>query len=851
LIGLTLALSTASIHADQPRAVVVEVGERYRASWLTRLLLGGQWRDLWTTPIEVPVLDLASFDGGLTPAREGGGLQTKNLHFKSANGHRWVFRSVDKDPTRILSPELRQSILGNIAQDLTSTINPGGALIAAPLLEAAGVLHATPVFYAMPDDPRLGEFRASFAGLVGMLESRDERDIPGVDKVETTFELFVRLEKRGDEQVDARDYLRARLIDIFVGDWDRHVDQWRWVRFKEGGLRLWRAVPRDRDQALSRFTGVLPSIAEYYTKQLASFGAGYPSIEKLTFAGRYTDRRFLVRLEKQRWHAITVDLVAKLSDAVIDDAVHHLPKEMYAKAGAAITEAMRARRDQLWRASEEFYRLLARDVDIRGTEGADDAEVLRNADGSVEVSLYAREEGTGQRIRPAFFHRVLKADETDEIRLYMLGGADRVVVEGPAEKSILVRIIIPGAEAEIIDRSRCGGCTDIRHVGDATVAAGPKASAASRESLSARFETLRDWGYDLLFFPQLAFDTSRGLVVGATGNLTRYGFELDPFSDRTTLGAVYSSGANQPRVDYTGYFRTRSPISVVAFATYSGIDQLNFFGLGNETIRDPALAANGFYRVPQKKLILHPLLDFAVSEPVHARLGVLFKWVSSVEGALIAAGAPGFGAMTLSAAEASLNVDRTQGSAIAERGFRLSLIGRYYPRVLSLNSDFAKARAEASCFVGAHLLTDFLLGLHVAGEKNWGSYPFFEAAFLGGIPGAVGLDPGMLTGNLLRGHDLNRFAGDAALVGNTELRAALGSYNSILPMRFGLLALADVGRVFLASESSSRWHTGAGGGLWLTILAAVPGFQVSTTLNAVVVASDESTSFYLSSGSAF
>ncbi len=836
LLGIALAFSA---RGDPPSQVVVEAGKRYRASWLTRLFLGQQWRDLWTTPIELPVLDLASFDGGLSPDREGGGMQTKNLRFKSANGRRWVFRSVDKDPTRILSPEVRQSILGNIAQDLTSTINPGGALITAPLLEAAGVLHATPVLYVMPDDPRLGEFRAGFAGLVGMVETREERSIPGVDKVETTRELLARLEERSDEQVDAADYLRARLIDIFVNDWDRHVDQWRWVRFKEGGLRTWRAVPRDRDQAFSRFNGFLPSVAEYYTKQLTSFSDGYPSIEKVTFSGRYTDRRFLVRLEKQRWDAITEEVLAKLSDAVIDDAVHHLPKEMYAKAGAAITEALRARRDQFRRASEEFYRLLAKDVDIRGTEGADDAEVLRNADGSVEVSLYSRDEGTGQRVGPAFFHRVLKADETDEIRLYLLGGADRVVVEGAGEKSILVRIIIPGAEAQIIDRSRCGGCTEIRHVG------------APPDKLSARFETLRDWGHDLLFFPALSFDATRGLVVGASGTLTRYGFELDPFADKTTFGAVYSTGANQPRVDYLSYFRTRSPISVIAFATYSGIDQLNYFGLGNESIRDPALAASGFYRVPQKKIILHPLLDYAVAGPLHARVGALFKYVSSVEGAPIAAGRPGFGAMSVAAAEASLNIDGTHGDAIAERGFKLTLIGRYYPQVLSLTSDFAKARAEASSFVGAHVLTDFLLGLHVAGEKNWGRYPFHEAAFLGGIPGAVGFDPGMPTGNLLRGHDLNRFAGDASLVGNAELRAALGSYNSILPMRFGLVALADLGRVFLASESSKRWHTGAGGGLWVTILAAVPGFSVSTTLNALVVASDEGTGFYLSSGFGF
>jgi hypothetical protein len=844
-IGITLALFSVSASADQPRAVVVEAGERYRASWITRLFLGGQWRDLWTAPIEVPVLDLASFDGGLTPDREGGGLQTKNLRFKSANGRHWVFRSVDKDPTRILIPEVRESIFGYIAQDLTSTINPGGALITAPLLEAAGVLHATPVFYVMPDDPGLGEFRASFAGLVGMVESRDERGIPGVDKVETTFQLLARLEERSDEQVDARDYLRVRLIDILVGDWDRHLDQWRWVRFKEGGLRSWRAVPRDRDQAFSRFTGILPSIAEYYTKQLTTFDADYPSIEKLTFSGRYTDRRFLARLEKEEWDAVTVDLVAKLSDAVIADAVHHLPEGMYGKAGAKITQALQARRDQLRRASEEFYRLLARDVDIRGTEGADDAEVLRNADGSVEVSLYPRDEGTGQRLGPAFFHRVLKADETDEIRLYMLGGADRVVVEGAGEKSILVRIIIPGVQAQIIDRSLCTGCTDIRHIREPKVAAGPP------QSLSSRFETLRDWGQDLLFFPQLGFDSSRGLVVGATGLLTRYRFGLDPFSDQTTLGAVYSTGANQPRIDYLGYFRTRSPISVLAFATYSGIDQLNFYNLGNETIRDPALVSSGFYRVSQKKLILHPLLDFAVAGPLHARLGVLFKYVSGVESAPIAAGAPGFGQMTLSAAEAGLNVDATHGTAIRERGFKLSLTGRYYPKVLSLSTDFAKARADASYYVGTHLLTDFLLALHVAGEKNWGRYPFFEAAFLGGIPGAVGLDPGTVTGGLLRGHDLNRFAGDASVVGNAELRAALGSYNSILPMRFGLLALGDLGRVFLAGESSKRWHTGAGGGLWVTILAAVPGFEVSTTLNTVVVASDEGTSFYLSSGFGF
>src|SRR5260370_39916488 len=151
----------------------------------------------------------------------------------------------------------------------------------------------------MPGAPRLGEFRANFAGVVGMVESRDERDIPGVDKVETTVELLARLEERGDEQVDARDYLRARLIDIFVGDWDRHLDQWRWVRFKEGGLRVWRARAPGWEPAHSQFSSNLSSIAGASTKQLVRFRAGHPRLRQLSLSRRHAPRRVSLRADSE------------------------------------------------------------------------------------------------------------------------------------------------------------------------------------------------------------------------------------------------------------------------------------------------------------------------------------------------------------------------------------------------------------------------------------------------------------------------------------------------------------------------------------------------------------------------
>src|SRR5207237_4311841 len=179
---------------------------------------GDQWRDVWTTPVEVPVLDLETFDGGLRPQRRGGGLQTKNLRLQSGNGETWVFRSVDKDVSGLLSPETRASVFGDVLQDLTSTIHPGAALVVAPILEAAGVLHVHPQLAVMPDDPGLGEFRGTFAGMLGLLEERAQAG----DKVHDTLDLFVRLDARATDEIDSRNYLRARLVDVLVGDWDRH-----------------------------------------------------------------------------------------------------------------------------------------------------------------------------------------------------------------------------------------------------------------------------------------------------------------------------------------------------------------------------------------------------------------------------------------------------------------------------------------------------------------------------------------------------------------------------------------------------------------------------------------------------
>ena len=206
-------------------------GERYRAGPLHRLILGQHYRDLWTTKVEVKVLDLETFAGGLQPIRSGGGRQTRSLRFLGADGREYSCRSVDKDPSAILDPILRETVVEDLVQDGISAAHPFGALVAAPVLEAASVLHVDPQLVLLPDDPGLGEFRDEFAGMLCLIEERpdenegDRTAFGGTNRVISSERLMERLDEGPQDRVDARAFLTARIVDLFLGDWDRHRGQ--------------------------------------------------------------------------------------------------------------------------------------------------------------------------------------------------------------------------------------------------------------------------------------------------------------------------------------------------------------------------------------------------------------------------------------------------------------------------------------------------------------------------------------------------------------------------------------------------------------------------------------------------
>ena len=157
--------------------------------------------------------------------------------------------------------------------------------MADPLMEATGILHSKHTLVVIPDNPRLGEYREEFAGLIGMLQehpSEGPDDTPGFAgsrRVSGTERLWEHLEESPCNRIDARAYLKAKLMDLFIGDKDRHYGQWRWAQFPDGDCYTWLPIPEDRDQAFIGFKGFAMSVARKRLPRQITFGDKYPSLE--------------------------------------------------------------------------------------------------------------------------------------------------------------------------------------------------------------------------------------------------------------------------------------------------------------------------------------------------------------------------------------------------------------------------------------------------------------------------------------------------------------------------------------------------------------------------------------------
>jgi hypothetical protein len=828
---------TAPRSARPAQTVKVAAGPQYRATGLHRILLGPNYRRLWATPIEVEVLDLQSFAGGLKPTKTGGGKQTRSLRFESGDGREFRVRSVDKDPEGALPPEYRDTFVEWVAQDQTSAANPAGPLIVDRLEQALGFPHAHHRFVVIPDDPALGEFQKEFGGMLGVLheEPRLEPPVtPGFENVEKVYdwdEVWPRmLDESPEHRVDPRAYLRARLLDMFVGDWDRHQRQWSWTRVR--GNPLLQPMGEDRDQAFAKFDGALLTLARSSQPRFVDFETTYPAPEGLNWSARFMDRRILGELDRAAWDAEVRRVREAFTDDVLAEAVKRMPPEYYRIAGAKTLEKLRARRERLTEFAQRYYGMLAREAEAWGTDRPDVADILKHEDGSVEVALALAGEG-GAKGEP-YFRRVYRPHETREVRIFLQGGDDRARSHPRIDSPILVRVIGDGGN-DVVDDSAGEGTHFYDAEGQNRTIKGPGTADSDKPfvpQVDPIGDPLLDWGGGSGPALWITAGPDIGLVVGLKLVRTTYGFRKYPYRDQHSIGAAYSTALGAWAGEYRGDFlRTNSRKRMQVLLRASDMEVIRFHGFGNET---PAPEPGTFYRSGQRQYLFQPRLRLGV-EHVDLLVGPTVKFTRTPlrpDRFLAVARPYGVGDFGEVGAGASLRWDTRNRARAATRGATVYAEGNYYPSVWSVQSPFGEVHGEAAAFFSAPVVLQPTLALRVGGKQVWGTYPFHEAAFIGG------------PGNL-RGLRIQRYAGDACAWGNAELRLRLFGLKLLVPEEVGVFALTDAGRVFLDGEDSRRWHMGVGGGLWMSFLGR------ENTVSVAAAHSEGRTRLYVGAGFGF
>lgn len=815
-LALGLVLATASTApapvAAQPKepgadVVVTAAGDRYRADGLHRWLLGSHHRDLWAEPVRVEILALDEMAGGLIPLKTGGGMQTRSLRFLGADGREYTFRSVDKDPSAILDSIFHGTVLADVVQDGISAAHPFGALVAAPLLEAVGVLHVEPRLRVMPDDPALGAFRDEFAGMLGLIEERpDENEegpsaFAGAHKIIGSEKLTERLDEGPDDRVDARAYLKARLMDVFLGDWDRHRGQWRWATFDEEGPRRWQPIPRDRDQAFSDFDGAATEVASLYAPQLVEFGPEYPSIVRLHWNARAIDRWLLAELDREAWDAVGEDVRQALTDDVIDRAVRRLPPEIHAIDGAELAATLKARRDRLPSAWTDFYRLLAQQVDVRATDVDEIVRVHRGDDGSVEVTV-----ATSRTAAPWFRRRFLP-DETKELRIHLRDGDDEVLVSGDARVGIDVHIVGGRGDDRYIVHGRGDGISLYDHEGDdVTVGAGaPPLDRRPFDEWSWAPDDKdqpRDWGRRTLPSFWSSYTSDMGPFLGAGARVERYGFRNLPYASAFELRGGFTPTLGKGRLELEGIVnRPGSSLFWTVDARLSGLDVLHYYGLGNRT----APGDEDFHRVDLARMSAS--VGVGVSPEPWLRLSADLRVrrsstrdddrFFSTLGSLY-----GDSDFTTLGIGGRLVFDPLRDDGRAGHRFKLTLDGVVHPAVFDAENAFGRAGGDVSALIASSPRPALSLAVRVGARQVFGRFPWHEAAFVGG-------------GETVRGFSDQRFAGDAAAYASGELRVRVARPTLVVPADLGFFGFGDTGRVWVDEASPGGWHTGVGGGLYL------------------------------------
>jgi len=779
----------------------------YKKMW------GEHYLPLYYKPVSVSTVTVNSVYGGLhrikqVPEFYGLLLENKEQQFyllKPLGGVNSFSES--KFFRGIYNPkEFKDTYLGDFIREAYTIQHPYTFIASDYLAKSSGLYSGNPrIYHISPSDTdTITDGTEIKDRLVSIYELPD---IASQKVITNAEDLIRKLHEDNRYDIDRELYIRSRLFDMLIGDWNKIPENWNWISRADGDSTFYEPVVLDRSYAFTKVDGWA------FRQLLDMLGLGFitdykaeiKGVKKINQLGYELDVALTSGCGEDAWIRQAQFLNGHLTDDVIEVAFKNLPEEMKDENIASIKSKLKNRRRYLEKAAREYYRLLQKTPVITGSNKDERFEINRLSPSNVQVRIYNTSNDS------LIYNKRFSERSTKEIWIYGLEGQDKFEVKGDNGD---IPIILVGGQGR--------NEYDIQNKKKLTVYEGKK-QKQYLDSISAipdaRFivpseESALKYDYKKLRYTKFKvtpigiYDSDLGLDLGTSMTYSIYGFRRAPFSRQHQLSYNYNSG-----FIYQGIFpdfNSKKSIHLSAFVSTPNYF-INFFGLGNETSRNKD-KDKSYNRVYLRKYTLTPGVYYTIDKYQEFNVSTSFEVYKPDNPAgrnryineVYADDNSVFDRKYFANINATYAMDKKMDGFVSSFKFLINPgwvinLGEaknnftYIKSDLGFNLRFTDRITFATLLKGTVLFTD--------------KYEFYQAAT-----------------TELRGYRDNRFIGKQSFYQYTDMRLDMGKLdNPFTPLDYGVFLGFDNGRVWYSGEDSKKWHTSYGGGLWLTLFKNFTG----------------------------
>lgn len=798
-------------------------------SMFHRFLFGQHYRKYYSMPIDVPVATLDTLKGGLKPIREGGGHQSVSLRMSDPKEREYVMRGMKKSASVFLQSvafkdqyvvnDFEDTYTESFLFDFYTTSHPYAPFVTGSMSDKIGLLHTNPVLYYIPKQKGLGEFNAGYGDQLYMIEERpadnhlDAKNFGNPSNIISTDDMMMNLHKDEKYSVDEKEYIKARLFDMLIGDWDRHADQWRWAEFKKDGKIIYKPIPRDRDQAFAKYDGALLSILMNIPalRHMRTFKDKIGNVKWLSREPYPMDLAFLKTAEEKDWIEQAKFIQDNLSDSDIENAFKAMPKEVQDGTVDDIIRKLKIRKRDLQKYAEKYSDVLSKTVMIAGTDKKDRFVLNHNKKKSIEIQVF-RVKKEGDEL---VYTKTVNDAKTKNLWIYGLDDNDVFEVKGDQKSRIKVRLIGgQNNDTYNIENGRKVIVYDFK-------------SKENTYNLDSKTQTQLTDDYDVNQYnfqkpkynvvsglPNIGFNPDDGVKLGVNVNYTVNNFKQNPYTQRHVLNAFYYFATGGLEFNYVAHFPGllgKWVIDVESLYTTPNF-AMNYFGYGNESQYNDDLGMD-YNRVRIRKFNASTAIrhvgrygsEFSV-QPIFQRMTVeetedRFINIPNIVNPDI------FNSQNYGSLKVKYLFKNSDFAAKPTLGMYFMIAGTWTTNLDDTNKNFPTLESVLGFTHKLDHNGKLVLATYVKGKAILNNnYEFYQGATLGGDTD-------------LRGFRNERFLGSSYFSQSSDLRLSLGRIRkTIAPFTYGILGGFDYGRVWLDGEDSKKWHQDYGGGFWLNAI---------------------------------